>query len=344
MFNFTTTTIVNSNVDPTTGKNRFEVISADGAGNNLKDVNGETYSVLKLRRDLDIKSNELGCWEVYKTEAVNPANAKVTIDLSGLGTLTAGTVYRLALYIKLSGSQNSYYANDSGFRGKPLFIEAVVPAAATAASLAAEFVANAKKYMLMMYEYDVVKLSASSASLVIEATDEYQRFVKVAVQTYATVTPTCECCAPYTEDHFCDVLTLKDTTYVTVNEIGKEGFGTYVHLMKDYRLPTAANTRWNRIAIDEAPVPGATYTQYTMYLTKQRGLFGGAAVGQQVVSKTCHVFWVNDCLADDFDTALSTIGITLASAAAGGHDEEYIPGHLVKAKEVLKPVTDDPTA
>ena len=342
MFNFTTTTIVNSNVDPTTGKNRFEVISKDGANKDLKDVNGEKYSVLKLRRNLDIKSTELGCWEVYKTASAVATAAEIYVDLSELGDIVAGDTYRLALYIKLSGSQNSYYANDSGFRGKPLFVEAVAPST-SAADLANEFVANAKKYMLMMYEYDVVELSADGSTLTIKATDEYQRFVKAAIQTYPVNTPCCECCAPYTESMFKDVLTLENGDF-EVEALGNEGFGTYVHLMKDYRLPTGANSRWNRIALDEAPIPGATYTQYTMYFTKNRGLFGGAAVGQQVVSKTCHVFWVNDYLVSAFDTALSSIGITLSDATVGGHDEEYIPTHMNKAKEILKRVVEDSDA
>jgi hypothetical protein len=41
---------------------------------------------------------------------------------------------------------------------------------------------------------------------------------------------------------------------------------------------------------------------------------GGAAVGQQVKSKTTHVFFVNQAIASDFETELAKLG-TLTTIA-----------------------------
>ena len=43
---------------------------------------------------------------------------------------------------------------------------------------------------------------------------------------------------------------------------------------------------------------------------KDRGLMGGAAVGQQVISQTTHVFYVNQTIATEFETGLTAIGFT----------------------------------
>ena len=95
----------------------------------------------------------------------------------------------------------------------------------------------------------------------------------------------------------------------TVVEAGKEGFGTYTQILKDLRVPTAANTRWNRIAQDESPIPGAEYNQYTVVYCTDRGIMGGDAVGMPVKSQTTHVFYVKKELVTEFEGLFTTAGV-----------------------------------
>lgn len=269
MFQFTSTDIINDS-------ERFASVS-DG----VQIVKGmKIYTA-------DVTAGNVEVFKRAASDAVNEVG-KVTVP----ATPAIGDIYRLKLYIQLSGSQNSYYANDFVFKGKPFYVEAKATAA-TQANVATAIAANAKKYMLMVYENEVVSVTASTNDVVITATDEYQRFKEITLQKWNETTQAWD-----------------DVATGTVTTAGKEGFGTYIHLMKDYRLPTAANTRWNRIILDEAPIIGAKYTQYTLYLCKERGIMGGDALGQLATSKTAHVFWVKSDVVSDFETALDGIGIT----------------------------------
>jgi hypothetical protein len=61
--------------------------------------------------------------------------------------------------------------------------------------------------------------------------------------------------------------------------------------------------------MDEVPVLGAEYTQYIVRMCVNRGLMGGAAVGQTVTSSTAHCFWVKSDVVADFDAAMQALGV-----------------------------------
>jgi hypothetical protein len=94
---------------------------------------------------------------------------------------------------------------------------------------------------------------------------------------------------------------------------GREGFGTYTHLMKDLRLPTAANTNWLAVNQEERPVPGALYNQYTIEYVKPRGIMGQSAVGMLATSSTLHVFYVKQDLVANFEAAMVAAGLTITT-------------------------------
>lgn len=286
MFQFTSTDIINDS-------ERFQLVGKDSSGATTT-VAGDMASdkELQIRKGMKITAADVTAGNITAFKKVASAAVNEVAEVTVPATPAIGDIYRLKLYVGLSGSENSYYANDFVFKGKPFYVEAKATAA-TQANVASAIAANAKKYMLMVYENEAVQVTANSTKVVITATDEYQRFKEVTLQKWNE-----------TNQAWDDVATGSVTT------AGKEGFGTYIHLMKDYRLPTAANTRWNRIVLDETPIVGATYNQYIVYLCKERGIMGGDALGQLATSKTAHVFWVKSDVVTAFETALTAVGVT----------------------------------
>lgn len=274
MFQYTNTIVLNSLKDVTTGLDKI--------------VKGSDY--VEVRRvNKYLKSNVSA---MYKRAASDPVigKAEFTITNPGVG------IYRLKLYMRLSGSQNSYYANDFVFKGKPFVYEFRITSASTAAADVAKEIKRVIDKIQAFYGDKYIKVETSGATLTIHGVDEYQLFTEAKIQKLNTAANN-----PLTNEVFEDVIEGTITKSV-------EGFGTYTHILKDLRLPTIEARKFEAVNQEELPVPGAKYNQYIIEYKVDRGLFGGAAVGQQVTSKTTHVFYVLDSLATEFETALKVLG------------------------------------
>lgn len=303
MFKFNTTTIINSNEDFTTGLTLFE-------GDN---------GVLSVKRGLNFKKKYVRA--IYKRAYNDPELAQVDVDLSAV---TTNGVWRLAMYIRLQGSENEYFANDYVFKGKPFYIEFVKKDGETATDLGEKIVKIAKKYMQMVYELPLIEvIDNEDGTLTFKATDEYQRFAKFELQFFddnaGMTNGCCERAGDWTVIEKLDITanptnTSGDKITWGVDEgdshllKGKEGFGTYRNLVKNLRLPTADNLRWGHILQDEVPVPGANYDQYTIWYCRKVGVQGLDAVGDIVQSLTSHIFFVNSCVSDAWEAAIAEIG------------------------------------
>jgi hypothetical protein len=274
MFQYTNTIVLNSLKDVTTGLDKI--------------VKGSDY--VEVRRvNKYLKSNVSA---MYKRAASDPVigKAEFTITNPGVG------IYRLKLYMRLSGSQNSYYANDFVFKGKPFVYEFRITSASTAAADVAKEIKRVIDKIQAFYGDKYIKVETSGDTLTIHGVDEYQLFTEAKIQKLNTAANN-----PLTNEVFEDVIEGTITKSV-------EGFGTYTHILKDLRLPTIEARKFEAVNQEELPVPGAKYNQYIVEYKVDRGLFGGAAVGQQVTSKTTHVFYVLDSLATEFETALKVLG------------------------------------
>ena len=300
MFQFTTTTIVNSLQDYNDPNKALIVEIKEGA----------VVKGIHIKRDFKFLADNIEA--IYKRAASDPVMAQATIDLTEVTAPTVDTTFRIAVYIRLSGSQNSYYANDFVFKGKPFYIEFLWRNGETATNVAKKVIKIAKKYQQMVYEYQLLDITEDAGVITIKGTDEYQTLTKVDLEKFD------ENAGPWQEGghvgEFIPVDTLDEESIyhtgdvVTLVQQAKQGFGTYRNMIKDYRLPTAANTRWSKIIQDETPVVGAKYNQYTIVQCVKRGIMGGDAVGEVVKSKTTHVFFVNQAIAADFETQLAKIG------------------------------------
>lgn len=295
MFQFTTTNVINSNVDLTTGKPLWSA----------QDATDTKPASLNIKRVNNFKGDSVTA--IYKAEASDPEMAKVTIDLSQING-KEGDTFRLALYIGLSqASQDSRYSNDMILKGKPFAVDFVF---STAEKTAESLVKTIKKYDVLVYGDKLLNVSYSGTFVTIEATNEYQRFRKVNIEKFDESAHFGM--GEYTVVRSLDDLEEKKTnTAVTATEegyfVGKEGFGTYSFLLHNLRLPTSSRTRAFGINQDETPIVGAKYNQYTIHYCANRGILGLNAVGDTVKSVTTHVFYVKSDLATDFEAALTKI-------------------------------------
>lgn len=289
MFQYTNTIVLNSLKDVTTGLNKI-----------VKGV--DNIEVRRVNKFL--KSNVSA---MYKRAASDPVIGKAEFTITNPG---AG-IYRLKLYIRLSGSQNSYYSNDFVFKGKPFVYEFKIASNSTAATDVAKEIKRVIDKIQAFYGDKYIKTEVAKDKLTIHGVDEYQLFTEAKIQKLNTAANN-----PLTNEVF------EDVTEGTITK-SVEGFGTYTHILKDLRLPTIEARKFEAVNQEELPVPGAKYNQYIIEYKVDRGLFGGAAVGQQVTSKTTHVFYVLDSLATEFETALKVLG-TIHEIKKPGADNEDV--------------------
>ena len=115
---------------------------------------------------------------------------------------------------------------------------------------------------------------------------------------------------------------------IALVKFGKNAFGTYSQIIKDLRLPTAANYQWSAIRQVETPIVGAIYNQYIIEYHAPANSHPLSVVGGRLNSYTTHVFWVkNDTdLVSAGETALKKVG-TIVDSDTGVAVEAAVEGH-----------------
>ena len=333
MFQFTTTNVINSNVDLTTGKPLWSAQKkgdTDEAGNEYK------VSSLNIKRVNNFKQPNVV--HIYKSEYTAPELDKVTINFGDITPVPKdGDGFRLSVYVRLSQScQSSYYSNDMVFKGKPFTVEFSYKT--SWADTLKKLKDTIEKYAILVYEKPLLKVNISGNYLTIEATDEYQRLHKVDIERYKP--EAYHGMGDYVVERSIDnIVTVEDKDTLTGTSegrfVGREGFGTYQWLLHNLRLPTTMRTRVYAMNSDETPIPGAKYNEYIIHYCVNRGILGTNAVGDMVKSMTTHVFYVNQTVSAQFEQALLTIapdeGIVAAIKADAGiqpgspADEDSLP-------------------
>lgn len=297
MFQFTTTTVINSAKDYTNPS--LDLFTGDSKYFDVKRVN--RFKVANIR-------------SVYKQDPVAQKNAVATIDMSKVKTVlttnkaTKGT-FRVEIYVHLAQSNNNpLYSNTWVVKGRPWTFEFTAKSTDSASDLVDKVIKIIKKFKLFTMDTEQLIATKEGDKLVLTAQDPYQIFSKVELQYFdPNIGTTTGCCTPRgtyapVEDY--------DVTDVTTITAGNEGFGTFEWIMRNLRLPTAESTRWNALYQDDKPMVGATYTQYTLEYCVNRGILGGDAVGEETKSVTTHVFFVNQTVKEAFEAALTAAGIT----------------------------------
>lgn len=295
MFNFQTTTIINSDKDYRSDKPLFSSISADA----------KHGAILKIKRDFTFEMP--GIVKVYKKVASEPVKAEFTLDCDKLlAAIPKDAVYpvtgRIGIYTALEGSEESVFANDFYQKGLPFSIGFIVRNEdVTATELATEIKKVANKFNVATVGRKLFDVTSSAGVVTFKSTDEYMRFKAIAVlQDLGTEEAELAHLFDGEQDNTQEVITV-------VNR-GENGFGTFRHLLKDRRLPTATNTSWTALNQSDRPVPGALYNQYTIeYVAPSYTNPSLVAVGHKTQTHTSHTFWVKQELATAFETVIEEV-------------------------------------
>lgn len=319
MFQFTTTTVINSAKDYTNPS--VELFKGDSKYFDVKRVN--RFKVKNIR-------------SVYKQDPVAQSNAKATIDMSKVKTVlttskaTKGT-FRVEIYVHLAQSNNNpLYSNTWVVKGRPWTFEFSATSTEDAGAIVDKVIKMINKFKLFTMDTEQLKATKEGTKLALTAQDPYQIFSKVELQYFdPNIGTTTGCCTPRGEYAPVENYGVTDVTTITP---GNEGFGTFEWIMRNLRLPTAEQTRWNALYQDDRPMVGATYTQYTLEYCENRGILGGDAVGEETKSVTTHVFFVNQAVKTQFEAALSAAGITpLAPTAEAVETDAEVKANKVAA-------------
>lgn len=344
MFNFTTQTIFNSIIKTTENDVRdkkapkgYNIITKNGANGPELRIGNTRFNAANIL-DIQIKNHTVE--NLAKVEFdIAKAIALVTADSKDV---QEGN-YRIVLYLGLSmNSQDSFYANDFVYKGKPLFVEFPVTAADTAETIAKRIVKIANKYMLFVAQDKILNVSEDEGKVTFEGVNGYQLIKKAILQKYDPNAKQVDCCN--NNGDFVDIMIGVPVTYttdpttgeVTVgdkvldidglrdledNEVaiepGLEAFGDYNWIIHNLRLPTLANTYFWAVTKSEMPVVGGNYTQFIIRVCTERDGIGGEVVGQRATSVTNHVLYVLDQ-----GTNVATVKTELAKLKAAKTDAD----------------------
>ena len=298
--NFQTQTIINSNLDPDSGKGvvLFE--------SKKEKVDGVEKDVLKIKRDFIFVKDNVDC--IRRRKGYEAELCKATIDFTKLTSVVptdhAVNYLRLDIYIGIEGAEPYIYSTPWYHKGKPFWVEFLAKKGDNAQALADRLEKTIKSNHIFQVDKDLIKVTNDGeGKLTLEGATEYQRFRKVTLNIF-------EANADYA-----DLVTELNPNEIVASDAialvtkGKNAFGTYSQIVKDLRLPTAANYQWLATRKVEIPIVGAVYNQYIIEYHAPANSHPLSVVGGRLDSHTTHVFWVkNDTeLVTAWENALKTL-------------------------------------
>ena len=308
--NFQTQTIINSNLDPDSGKGvvLFE--------SKKEKVDGVEKDIVRVKRDFLFVKDNVDC--IRRRKGYEAELCEATIDFTKLTSVVptdhaadnAVNYLRLDIYIGIEGAEPYIYSTPWYHKGKPFWVEFLAKKGDSAKALADRLEKTIKSNHMFQVDKDLIKVANDGAGkITLTGATEYQRFRKVTLNIFEE-----------TADYDDEVATMNPNEVQAADPIalvkfGKNAFGTYSQIIKDLRLPTAANYQWSAIRQVETPIVGAIYNQYIIEYHAPANSHPLSVVGGRLNSYTTHVFWVkNDAdLVSAWETALKQVGTIVDS-------------------------------
>ena len=302
MFQYTTTTVINSALD----------------SNGVTPKYSGDADAFKVTRVGTFKKDNIK--SVYERAYSAPTKEVATITVP---SITAGKVIRLEVDVRLSQNTYSEYANSYLYFKKPVVVEviATADAAANAAALAKQ-VAGLQDRFGESY----IKATNAGAVITLEAKNQYQRFYNAEISE-EVLSPNSLIQPEY------KVV----STGFTVITPGKVGFGDDAYMIASIMVPTTENTRAFGINQEERPILGGNYSQFTLRYDIPKDSNDGIWTGARSI--TTHVFYVKSDLVNAFRTEIAKAFPdveTVTDSPAGNFDSN--PGGAVGSDD-LAPVT-----
>lgn len=344
MFNFETTTIINSLTDPGfAGKTVHSGVDTISAHPRFwvdkEDANNPVLRIAKGGRFAknNIKHITKRAWE-------NPEYFNIKFDMTKATTAVkdgeTDGLGRLEIMVEVVNSNDVIYVDAYSRHRKPFTIEFPLTASdkGNEADLAKKVARIANKYGQLVQGNTILEVTADGTNVIVTAKDEYLMVHEASISVYNEQHASFDCCSYFGDfEHQADGIVVSQ---------GKPGYGTYRQLVKDIFLPTDAHRDWANPFEDEAPILGGHYNEYTITLCVERpGLGGLSAVGQQVVSTTMHTFYVLDNGGDEttnpskaFEALLNEVADTDVAKTA---DKDY--DDVTPSKEDLEDSQNDST-
>lgn len=327
--NFQTQTIINSNLDPDSGKG---AVLFEGKQEN---VDGVQKDVLKIKRDFLFVKDNVNC--IRRRKGYSAELCEATIDFTKLPSVVptdhAVNYLRLDIYLGVEGAEPYIYSTPWYHKGKPFWVEFIAKKGDTAEALADRLEKTIKSNHIFQVDKDLIKVANNSAGkITLTGATEYQRFRKVTINIFD-------------EEADDEVAAMNPnkaqaTDPIALVKFGKNAFGTYSQIIKDLRLPTAANYQWSALRQVETPIVGATYNQYIIEYHAPANSHPLSVVGGRLDSYTTHVFWVkNDAdLVSAWETALKEVGTIIDSDpnTEGSDTESHTASKLTKGVKTVK--------
>lgn len=299
--NFQTQTIINSNLDPDSGKGvvLFE--------SKREKVDGVEKDIVRVKRDFLFVKDNVDCIRRRKGYAAELCEA--TIDFTKLTSVVptdhAVNYLRLDIYLGIEGAEPYIYSTPWYHKGKPFWVEFIAKNGDSAKALADRLEKTIKSNHIFQVDKDLIKVTNNGAGkITLTGATEYQRFRKIEINIFEA------------DADYADLVTELNPNKVVASDAialvtkGKNAFGTYSQIVKDLRLPTAANYQWLATRKVEIPIVGAVYNQYIIEYHAPANSHPLSVVGGRLDSHTTHVFWVkNDTkLVTAWENALRTLG------------------------------------
>lgn len=283
MYQFTTTTIINSNLDSNGVTPKYS---------------GDANAFIVTRVNTFKKANIVSVYKRAYSAGVKEV-AKVTVPV-----IAAGTVARLTVDVRLSQQTDSEYANTYLYFKKPVVIEII--ASGTAATDATAF----KNQLIALkdrFGFAYITATTSGADIILTATNNNQRFFSATIEKEKAST---------------NSIILPEYENVTagtfsVTTPGKIGFGDDEYMIKSLMIPTLENTRYFGINKEERPILGGNYTEFVIRYSVDK-VDDGIVTGLKSI--TTHVFYVKSDLVAAFETEILKTVDTLTSLSVSAVD------------------------
>ena len=268
MFQYTTTTVINSALDSNGVTPKYS-------------GNPDAFKVTRVgtfKKD-NIKS-------VYERAYSAPTKEVATITVP---PVTAGKVIRLEVDVRLSQNTYSEYANSYLYFKKPVVVEVIATGtAATDAAALAKQVAGLQDRFGESY----IKATNAGAVITLAAKNQYQRFHNAEISE-EVLSPNSLVQPEYK---------VVSTDFV-VTVPGKVGFGDDAYMIASIMVPTTENTRVFGINQEERPILGGNYSQFTLRYDIPKDSNDGIWTGARSI--TTHVFYVKSDLVNAFRTEIA---------------------------------------